>query len=287
MANIRTIDLLALDSIFNMKSGYVLNFSNRTMAVFFAEELNIDIDDPSYQKLGTSKANRLRCFLQSADSNTAVQTLKALWNYREGVRKEYDQEETLPNAHGRLLEIIDRIQKGPASGRPPVAAGFDRIKTAQLRTDLANLKKLPPHPRGLAFEKFLKDLFNAYNLEPHDAFRLEGEQIDGSFLLGTDIYLLEAKWHEAPIGNADLHAFHGKLDQKAVWTRGLFISYSGFTTVGLNAFGRAKRVICMDGADLQDTLVREIPLNHVLAKKVRHASETGEPFARTCVLFPR
>ncbi len=100
-------------------------------------------------------------------------------------------------------------------------------------------------------------------------------------------YLVEAKWHGQPIGVAELHTFHGKIEQKAAWTRGLFVSDSGFTEVGLQAFGRGKRVICMDGLDLCEMLEREIPLNYVLERKVRRAAETGSPFIRVRDLFPR
>jgi hypothetical protein len=72
----------------------------------------------------------------------------------------------------------------------------------------------------------------------------------------------------------------GKVEQKAAWTRGLFISYSGFTEDGLHAFGRGKRVISMDGYDLSEALSRQVPLDHVLQKKVRYAAETGVAFVR-------
>jgi restriction endonuclease Mrr len=123
-------------------------------------------------------------------------------------------------------------------------------------------------------------------LEARDPFRLRGEQIDGSFLLSNEVYLLEAKWQNSPSGNEDLHAFHGKIEQKAPWTRGLFISNSGFSEDGLHAFGRGKRVICMDGYDLYEALMRELPLNHVLERKVRRAAETGIAFVRVRDLFP-
>jgi hypothetical protein len=145
---------------------------------------------------------------------------------------------------------------------------------------------MDPHPRGIAFESFLQETFNAFGLEAREAFRLRGEQIDGSFLLGGELYLLEAKWHNPKIGIGELHAFHGKVEQKAAWTRGLFISHSGFTDEGLHAFGRGKRVICMDGLDIYDALNRQIPVSAVLEKKVRHAAETGEAFARVRSLFP-
>ena len=144
---------------------------------------------------------------------------------------------------------------------------------------------LEPHARGYAFEGFLKSLFDAFRLAAHEPFRLRGEQIDGSFQLANEIYLLEAKWHGSPIGVAELHTFHGKIEQKAAWTRGLFVSNSGFTEDGLAAFGRGKRVICMDGLDLYEMLDREIAFTEVLERKIRRAAETGAPFVRVRDLF--
>jgi hypothetical protein len=198
------------------------------------------------------------------------------------------QPDKLENAHGRLLALISRLQgtagAQPAGSHPKPA--FDRIKISQLRSDLVALSQLVPHPRGFAFEKFLKELFDAHGLEAREPFRLRGEQIDGSFQLSNDTYLVEAKWQGSLTGAADLHGFQGKIEQKAAWTRGLFISNSSFTEDGLIAFGRGKRVICMDGYDLYECLNREIPINHVLERKARRAAETGFPFARVRDLFP-
>lgn len=286
MANVRQIDFLVLDDIFEMGQGYVLNFSDRAMSQFFAEELNIDIDDARYQKYGTSKAKRLRCFLQTVDAPTAVRTLNALWEYREAVRQSSRRDETVPNAHGRLLELINRIQGGPSPAAQPAAPAFDRVKLLQLQGEFAALANLLPQQRGYAFEKFLRSIFTFYGLEARGAFRLTGEQIDGSFVLGQETYLLEAKWQNPQVSIGELHTFHGKLEQKAAWARGLFVSYSGFSPDGLIAFGRGKRVVCMDGYDLHEALTREIPLNHVLERKVRRAAETGDSMARVRDLFP-
>ncbi len=76
----------------------------------------------------------------------------------------------------------------------------------------------------------------------------------------------------------DLHAFHGKLDGKAQWARGLFVSYHGFTEEGLVSFGTGKKAICMEGQDFYDAMERGIPLREVLERKVRHAAETGFTF---------
>jgi hypothetical protein len=153
--------------------------------------------------------------------------------------------------------------------------------------ELVALARLRPQPRGYAFERFLTALFDCYGLQAREPFRLRGEQIDGSFQLSGETYLVEAKWQSPPVDAAALHTFHGKLEQKAAWARGLFISDSGFSAEGLDAFGRGKRVICMDGLDLSDTLTRSLSLQLVLERKVRQAAETGTAFVRVRDLFPR
>lgn len=278
--------MMLLDDIFEMGSGYVLDFSDKTMALFFAEDLNIDIENDAYRKYGTSKAKRLRCFLQTVDPATAVRVLNALWEYREALRHRKGTDETVHNAQGRLLELINRLQGGaPAPSSSPVVA-FDRAKLEKLKGELTALAQLAPHRRGYDFEKFLKDLFDAYGLEARNAFRVTGEQIDGSFILGSDTYLLEAKWQNEQVGSAELFTFQGKISEKMAWTRGLFVSYSGFSDAGLRSFGRGKSVICMDGLDLHESLNRQLPFDKVLQAKVRRGSETGDPFIRVRDLFP-
>jgi hypothetical protein len=48
MANIRMLDIQVIDELFQRPDnpGYVLDFSDRTFAIFFSEELDADIDDP-------------------------------------------------------------------------------------------------------------------------------------------------------------------------------------------------------------------------------------------------
>lgn len=86
MSNIRSIEMMFIDDLVEMGGGFVLNFSDRTFAQFFAEELNVNIDDPVYSRNGGSKAKRLRYFLQTAGKPTVVRTLNALWEYREALR---------------------------------------------------------------------------------------------------------------------------------------------------------------------------------------------------------
>src|SRR5258708_6024151 len=154
MPNLRSIDMLLVDDLFNMHSGYVLNFSDRTFAQFFAEELDLDIDDPKWSQGGTSKAKRLRYFLHNVDKKTAVRTLKSLWEYREAVRERVGQEDKLPNAQGRFLDLVNRLQgQSPSAANEKPKPAFDRAKYSELHTGLLELANLDPAPRGYAFEK--------------------------------------------------------------------------------------------------------------------------------------
>ena len=259
MPRIRQIDVALIDRLFGMEGGYVLRFSDRTMREFFANDLNIDIDDPQYGVDGSSKARRLRCFLRLVDAPTAVRVLNTLWEHRETERQLHGETDSVANAHGQFLGLINRIQgTGAASPGQQVPPGspvpaFDTSKYADLLAELLGLHAIDPHPRGYAFEAFLTKIFTLHGLLARGGFRIRGEQIDGSFYMSGETYLLEAKWHNAPTGAHDLSAFQGKINQRTTWARGLFVSYNSFTEDGLIAFGRGNSVVCMDGLDLHDS----------------------------------
>jgi Restriction endonuclease len=286
MSSIRPIEIKLVDQLFERPEdrGYVLDFSNSTFSSFFAQELKADIYHDRFSGCGTSKMNRLRCYLMVVDDAKAAEALRALWEYRETLAAAFRAD--VPNGERRLNELIKRLGGKPitsaATEPPPEAAKppVDDAKREQLRNELIRLTALAPQARGLAFEKFLKDLFTAYGMEAGGSINIRGEQIDGSFRLDGQTYLFEAKWQNEKTGAPDLHIFEGKLGQKAVWTRGLFISQSGFTEQGLDAFGRGKRLICMDGLDLWEALSGPLALPEVIDLKARRASHTGEIFVR-------
>ena len=109
---ISSLEMQHLDKVFQMESGYVLNghFSDRTFARFFAEELNIDMDDPQFARYGTSKAKRLRCFLQTVDPGTAARVLRRLWGYREELRTDTGQ--WAGSSVKKTFEVIERLERG-------------------------------------------------------------------------------------------------------------------------------------------------------------------------------
>ncbi len=278
-------DLFILDGYVIRFSGGQTAFGDRTFAEFFREELNINIDDPKWSQEGSSKGKRLRYFLRNVDAALAVKTLKALWEHREVFRKRQKIAEEVEGAHDRLLGLLAHLGDKPKQESAAPKEDFKHVKYDVIQNALLSLTNLPPHERGYKFETFLKKLFDAFGLKAERPFRLTGEQIDGSFILDADTYLVEAKWHNELTGAVDLHAFHGKVDLRAAWSRGLFVSYSGFTEQGLIAFGRARKVICLDGRDLSETFQRRLPLPEVLRRKVRRAVEHGVTLARVSDLF--
>lgn len=288
MPNLKASEMRVVDRVLDMGSGYVLDFSARTIAEFFLDELNIDFDDPRFAVNGTSKAKRLRTFLQAVDKATAARALRELLKYRNALYRTSGRKDEVPNADGMLLEVIGHLEGKAPSDRgegvvPPPASVT--VPVESFKSELMALHELAPQPRGYAFEKFLIGLFRAYGLQPNQPFRLVGEQIDGSFKFDGEFYLLEAKWHGPPTPASDLRNFHGKVQEKASWTRGLFISNSGFTEEGIHAFGRAKSIVCMDGLDLWMMLDRRIPLPEVLDRKLRHAAERGDVYCSVRDLF--
>jgi len=289
--NIRTLDIRLLDDIFEMGDGYVLDFSNRTFAEFFDEELGIDIDDSRYSVEGGSKAKRLRCFLKVCEASLAVRALMALWQYRNVSRRRRgitERDDELEEEFYLLIERLGGTRPAPktkTSSQVSTSTSLAPALCQSLKMKLVEVSQLEPQERGYAYERFLRELFDANGLSPRASFRLVGEQIDGSFELSRETYLLEAKWRAPQTGSADLWAFNGKVEEKAAWSRGLFVSDSGFTPDGLKAFGRGKRVVCMDGLDLFEMLDRNISLSEVMSRKVRRAAESGEPFVRVRELF--
>lgn len=287
-----SLDTLDLDEIAELVSyprgeGYVLQFSDPGFVAFFKTEFRVNINEDRFKDIGASKGKRLRSFLMQAKDGTALRALEVLWKHRLAILRRNRDEDPMPGAEARFAELKAKLG---ASAKPTEPAPEPRPAVAaavleELKAEIVRITALEPQPRGYAFETFLRELFAAYGLKPREAFRNRGEQIDGSFVLDGAVYLLEAKWQNAQTGVADLRGFEGKLQDKARWVRGLFLSQSGFTEDGLAAFGRGKQTVCMDGLDLYEMLNRGLRFDEVIEAKVRRAAETGAPFIRVRDLF--
>ena len=133
---------------------------------------------------------------------------------------------------------------------------------------------------GSALETLLNELFRTFDLDPHEAFRVTGEQIDGAFELDRETYLLEAKWHKEKVNESDLLIFRGKIEGKSNWTRGVFVSINGFTTGAIEAItiGKTPNHFLMTGDDLVAVLEGAVGLDALLRAKQRRLAERGQVF---------
>jgi hypothetical protein len=176
-------------------------------------------------------------------------------------------------------------ENGPGAG-PKVAAQtlaqvtlFQEMEKLRLRF-LALLAEPDVQARGYAFEDFLNDLFRVNGLAPREPFRVVGEQIDGSFEWQSHVFLLEARWRQDTADAPDLYVLRGKVEGKSDWTRGLFISVNGFSSLAADTFSKGRRanLITMDGQDLMLVLEQRCSLEDAIRVKLRHAGETGEVY---------
>lgn len=298
MATLSTADMKLIDGLFGMYGGYVLNFSNATFASFFARDVGVAIYDDVYAAHGTSKGKRLWAFLEVGRTDAVIKALRALWDIREVERMDRGEEERVPQARARLSALIVKLggmplaadlstEPMPASSTANSAEPSEDVLAA-LEAEFMALARMneAPQQRGYSFERFLKRWFDTWGLDPHAAFRTSGEQIDGSIQYDGATYLVEAKWHNKPTDATMLHGFQGKLLERPDWTRGLYVSYGGFSGESFDAF-TARRLIMMDGSDIYFSLSKRLALGRVISAKARHHSEKRQPFTKVTDLFPR
>jgi Restriction endonuclease len=294
---IKAVDLKLVGDLFG--DGYVMDFTNRTYQEFFRDEVGIDIYNDAYLiNDGNSKGKRLRAFMQKGQKAAIVKALHGLWEYR--VAYMAGHEDLVPQGRERVSALIVRLGGKPIAGaiEPPQATSQTSAPSranapnegvqAALEAGFNMLHAMDdaPHARGYAFEGFLKSWFDAWGLEARKSFRIgDGEQLDGSFLHRNSVFLIEAKWTNAPTDAGALHAFQGKVGERLEGARGLYVSYAGFTAPSLRDF-TAKRILLMDGMDIMDALSWRLSLDEMIAAKLRIAIEERRPFVRVRELFP-
>lgn len=176
----------------------------------------------------------------------------------------------------RAREQVERAQ---------VEEKIQATTRSQRSTDLEELKnefyrlhgEEDRQKAGRALEKILCRLFILHDLQPRESFRVDGEEIDGSFELDHEIYLLEAKWEQDPSPEKDLLVFRGKIEGKSKFTRGVFLAINGITKEAQAAIAHGKELcfFVIDGYDLTMLLEDNIDLKEFLRRRQRLLAEQG------------
>lgn len=277
MSNLTNLEKRKFEQLLGMESGYVLNFTNRSFTEFVRDSTGLDIFDPRYNYASGSKANRLRAFWQKEENSVVGKLMSDILDYSEAKGAQYDV--------CRLI-VARLLQNGPAPQAQSASKDSEQLIQQQLRSQaLQQLKeeffRLATDDNrskaGLTLERLLNRLFELFDLQPRQPFRVVGEQIDGSFLLDGHVYLLESKWEKHPLPEADLLVFRGKIEGKSTFTRGVLIALNDISTQARDAItrGKAPSFFVMNGHDLTMILSEIITLTDFLRKRVRLLAEEG------------
>lgn len=150
----------------------------------------------------------------------------------------------------------------------------------ELKAEFFGLYSLSPQQKGFALEKFLRNLFQLFDLDPKASFKIQGEQIDGAFSFDGSDFLLEAKWEQAPLAVSSIYEFVGKVTGKLDNTLAFVVSMSGYGEDCIAQIDKQSRKVCLlaDGADIIAVLESRISLEDLITRKKRYAVQTGKSY---------
>lgn len=278
------------EKLLGMGGGYVLDFSNRTLAEFIVDSTGRNIYDARYDHNSGSKANRLRKFWEVEDDATVAKLMGDMLDlqFPTGIRKSASDTAQEAECRKTITRLAGNTHAATASdSRTQETAAQERrhaLELAQLKEEFHQLSvEADRNKAGLALERLLNRLFELFGLQPRQPFRIEGEQIDGSFVLDGHVYLLESKWERNPLPEADLLVFRGKIEGKSTFTRGVLIALNDVSTQARHAItqGKAPSFFVVNGYDLMMVLSGAMSLPEFLRKRVRLLAEEG----RMCAPF--
>ena len=102
-----------------MGSGYVLNFSDRTIGEFFQDDVGVNLFDQKYEYASGSKANRLRRFWQVSDDAIVGRSIDKLLGYidTQVVLGKLKKEDFSPELIRLVQSIAARLQGRKAAAQ--------------------------------------------------------------------------------------------------------------------------------------------------------------------------
>ena len=191
-------------------------------------------------------------------------------------------------ARMRQEQEAERKKRLDEEARKVAFQNEQKAKLKQVKNDLyALFREIDPQTRGKQLEDVLNRLFKTAGILVREAFTRVApggvgviEQIDGVIELDGEIYLVEMKWWDKPLGTGEVsphlvrvYSRHG--------ARGLLISYSGFTDPAIITCKEAlaQRVIILSELrEIVRLLDSESDLAEFFRKKIRAAVIDKNPY---------
>jgi hypothetical protein len=223
----------------------------------------------------------MRAFWEKEDNRVVGKLLNELLEYcTDTTKPDASLKDDCRRIVSRLLgKPLAATAPEPAAQKEGDVAALGRSKALQqLKEEFFKLAaEIDRNKAGLALEPPLNKLFNLFDLSPREPFRVVGEQIDGSFVMDGQVYLLESKWEKHPLPEADLLVFRGKIEGKSTFTRGVMIALNDVSAPAREAItrGKAPSFFVMNGHDLTMVLSEAMSLTEFLRKRVRLLAEKG------------
>lgn len=190
----------------------------------------------------------------------------------------------------RQEQEAERNKRLEEEKRKVAAQSERKAKLEQGKKDLYALFGVAdPQKRGKQLEDVLNRLFQTAGILVREAFTRVAttgdgvvEQIDGVIDLDGEIYLVEMKWWDKPLGTGEVSQHLVRVFSRNC-ARGLLISYSDFTdpAVTICKESLARMVVTLCGLqEIVQLLEREDDLAEFLRKKVRAAVIDKNPHYR-------
>lgn len=211
MSNLTMLEKRKLERLFQMGSGYVLNFSNTTFDAFVLDSVERTIYDEKYNYGSGSKANRLRAFWDTESNQVTAKLVNDLIDYGESeglldntvavtecrkIAARLSQEGPVADldvlsavAEERDFEIVAKAVR-EAIEKNELEAGLDRLHTFVIK-----FVRLLCEQQGITVsrDKPLHSLFGEYVKKLRDAGHIEAEMTGR--ILKSSISTLEAFNH--------------------------------------------------------------------------------------------
>jgi len=179
MSSLTQIDILKLEELFEMKSGYVLDFYNRTLADFVLDSTGLDLYDSKYAYAGSSKANRLRSFWRLEDDRTIAKLLGDLLAYSVAQKPSVEHTplfETGKSIRQSLLMRSPRANSYTSTTSPGLSRISDkrltRIFISYAKEDIESAKRMLRDLNNAQYEPWL----DCENLMPGQRWEVEIEE---------------------------------------------------------------------------------------------------------------
>jgi hypothetical protein len=115
--SISPLDMRVVEQVLNMRTGYVLDFSNFDFDNFIFHTVGVDASEPKWAEDGVSKAKRLRRILSSLTPDLQAKLLRALLQHRDSI----ENDDRFPPLDLKPRQRYERIVEGLVEHSPPSA----------------------------------------------------------------------------------------------------------------------------------------------------------------------